>query len=71
VRAGQKGLLFAVELLRLSEAVIDPIERLEMLELACAMQVLRSLCAQGVRYSPNATTAQYDVSPLEVRLGRF
>jgi hypothetical protein len=59
-----EGLLFAVELLRLSEAVIDPIERLEMLELACAMQVLRSLCAQGVRYSPNATTAQYDVSPL-------
>jgi len=49
-----EGLLFAVELLRLCEAVIDPIERLEMLEIACAMQVLRSLCAQSARYAPRA-----------------
>jgi len=47
----REGLLFAVELLRLCEAVIDPIERLEMLEIGCAMQVLRSLCAQSVRYA--------------------
>lgn len=60
-----EGLLFAIEILRLCEAVIDPIERLEMLEIACAMQVLRSLCAQSVRYSPNATTAHNDVSPLK------
>ncbi|SPD75419.1 conserved hypothetical protein [uncultured Desulfobacterium sp.] len=46
-----EGLLFAIELLRLCEAVIDPIERLEMLEIACAMQVLRSLCAQSARYA--------------------
>ncbi len=45
-----EGLLFAVEVLRLCEAVIDPIERLELLEIACAMQVLRSLCAQSARY---------------------
>jgi hypothetical protein len=47
----REGLLFAVELLRLCEAVIDPIERLEMLEIGCAMQVLRSLCAQSARYA--------------------
>ncbi len=46
-----EGLLFCVELLRLCEAVIDPIERLEMLEIACAMQLLRSLCAQSARYA--------------------
>lgn len=60
-----EGLLFAIELLRLSEAVIDPIERLEMLEIACAMQVLRSLCAQGVRYSTSPTILQNYVSPLK------
>lgn len=53
----QEGLLFSVELLRLCEAVIDPIERLEMLEIACAMQLLRSLCAQSMRYvRPNTQT---------------
>ncbi|MEW6378863.1 MAG: hypothetical protein AB1611_04570 [bacterium] len=46
----QEGLLFAVELLRLCDAAVDPIERLELLEIACAMQVLRSLCAQSARY---------------------
>lgn len=45
-----EGLLFAVELLRLCKAKIDPIERLELLEIACAMQVLRSLCAQSARH---------------------
>lgn len=60
-----EGLLFAVELLRLCEAVIDPIERLEMLEIACAMQVLRSLCAQSVRYAPNATRPESDIGTLD------
>ncbi len=45
-----EGFLFAVEILRISEAAIDPIERLELMEIACAMQVLRSLCAQSARY---------------------
>ena len=59
-----EGLLFAIEILRLCEAVIDPIERLEMLEIACAMQVLRSLCAQSVRYVPNTIRLGNDISPL-------
>ena len=45
-----EGLLFAVELIRICEAKIDPIERLEILEIACAMQVLRSLCVQSARH---------------------
>ena len=59
-----EGVLFAVELLRLCEAVIDPIERLQMLELACAMQVLRSLCAQSARYAGRPASASDGTGPL-------
>ncbi len=45
----QEGYLFAVEILRLCSAQIDPMEKFELLELLCAMQVLRSLCAQSAR----------------------
>jgi len=38
-------------------AVIDPIERLELLEIACAMQVLRSLCAQAARQTERSEGA--------------
>ena len=47
----KEGLFFAIELTRICKAVIDPIERIELLEIACAMQMLRSLCAQSVRYT--------------------
>ena len=46
----QEGYLFAIEILRLCSAQIDPMERFELLELLCAMQVVRSLCAQSARY---------------------
>lgn len=46
-----EGYLFAIEFLRLCTAQIDPMERLELLELLCAMQVIRSLCAQSARYA--------------------
>jgi hypothetical protein len=54
----QEGYLFAVELLRLCQADLDLIERLELLEMACAMQVLRSLASQSARHCPSehATT---------------
>jgi hypothetical protein len=45
-----EGYLFAVEILRLCRANIDPVERIELLTVGCALQVLRSLCAQSVRY---------------------
>lgn len=51
-----EGYLFVVELVRLCGAVVDPIERLELLEIACAMQVLRSLCAQSARYGRHNST---------------
>jgi len=47
-----EGYLFAVELLRLCQADLDLIERLELLEMACAMQVLRSLASQSARHCP-------------------
>ena len=50
VEGWPEGFLFAVELLRLCDAELDPIDRLELLSTACAMQVLRSLCAQSARY---------------------
>ena len=45
-----EGYLFAVELSRICRANLDPIERIELLVTGCALQVLRSLCAQSVRY---------------------
>ena len=50
----QEGYLFAVEIRRLLSSVMDPIERLEMFVTGCALQVLRSICAQSVRYSDDA-----------------
>jgi hypothetical protein len=46
----KEGYLFAIELSRVLAAPLDPIERLETLLVGCALQVLRSLCAQSVRY---------------------
>jgi len=60
----REGLLFGVELLRLCEAVVDPIERLELLEIACAMQLLRSLCAQSARYTTRASDSEAGAGPL-------
>jgi len=45
----QEGYLFAVELLRLLETNLDIVERIYLLENACAMQVLRTLAMQSAR----------------------
>ena len=45
-----EGYLFAVELLRILRAPIDIMETVEMLQVACAMQLLRSITAQSYRY---------------------
>lgn len=60
----QEGLLFAVEFLRVCRAAIDPIERIELLEVACAMQVLRSLCAQAARYTNGREGESNGAGPL-------
>jgi hypothetical protein len=58
-----EGLLFAVELLRVCEATMDPIERLELLEIACALQLLRSLCTQSARHAPLAGNKVKSLNP--------
>ncbi|WP_066633166.1 hypothetical protein [Desulfolucanica intricata] len=47
----QEGYLFAVEINRLLSALLDPVERLELLMTGCALQVLRSITAQSLRYA--------------------
>lgn len=49
----KEGYLFAVDLLRLCQADLDVIERLQLLETACAMQVLRNLATQSARHCPS------------------
>lgn len=60
----REGVVFGIELLRLCKAAIDPIERIELLEIACAMQVLRSLCAQAVRYTERPDIDENSAGPL-------
>jgi len=55
----REGYLFAVELLRLCRADLDVVERLQLLETACAMQVLRTLAAQSVRHCPAENKATW------------
>lgn len=43
--------LFAVELVRILQAPIDIMETVEMMQIACGMQLLRSLAAQSYRYA--------------------
>ena len=51
----QEGYLFAVELFRLIETNLDVIDRIYLLECACAMQVLRTLAMQSARLSDRDT----------------
>ena len=53
----QEAYLFAIEINRLLAASLEPIERLELLMTGCSLQVLRSLCAQSVRYAKGFNTA--------------
>lgn len=45
-----EGYLFAVELKRILTASLDPVERIDLLMTGCAMQVLRTICAQSIRH---------------------
>jgi len=59
-----EGLLFALEMSRIIEASIDPMERLELMQIACAIQVLRSLCAQSARHVPWVKERESHSNPL-------
>ena len=54
----REGLLFAVEMNRLMECKLDPVERLELFITGCSLQILRSLCAQSIRYSSNQKNSE-------------
>jgi len=54
----QEGYLFAIELNRVLRASLGPVQRLDMLMMGCALQVLRSLCAQSARYADQVTRAK-------------
>ncbi len=60
----REGVLFAIEFRRLCEALVDPVERLELLEILCALQVLRSLCAQSARYAKQSGDPKSGAGPL-------
>lgn len=47
----QEGYMFAVEISRLLNTALDPVERLELFMTGCSLQVLRSLCSQSYRYA--------------------
>ena len=53
----REGYLFAVELSRILQAQIDIMETVELLQIACAMQLMRSLAAQCYRHRPNIPQA--------------
>lgn len=53
-----EGYLFAVEMKRMLCASLDPVERIELLMTGCALQVLRSVCAQSARYGKMSYGAQ-------------
>jgi hypothetical protein len=59
----RESYLFAVEINRLLSAVLDPVERLELFMTGCALQVLRSICAQSVRYAGAPNVAARDNAP--------
>ncbi len=51
----REGYLFAVDLLRLMKTNLDVVDRIYLLESACAMQVLRTLAMQSVRATGDNT----------------
>jgi hypothetical protein len=60
----REGILFAIEFMRICRALVDPVERLDQLELICALQVLRSLCAQSARYTARLDGLKSGAGPL-------
>lgn len=59
----RESFLFAVEIKRLLDAVLDPVERLELMMTGCALQVLRSISAQSIRYGGDQSDKVHDNAP--------
>ncbi|HPL97492.1 MAG TPA: hypothetical protein PKY71_08105 [Smithellaceae bacterium] len=58
--------LFAVEFLRVCRAKMDLMDKIEMLEALCSMQVMRSLTTQASRYQRVATSQTWPACRLAV-----
>jgi len=56
----REGYLLAVELKRILSANIDVIEAVDLLEVACALHIMRSLAAQSLRAVSNGTSDGFD-----------
>jgi len=52
VETWHEGYLFSVELLRVCRAKLDMMDKMDLLEILCSLQVMRSLITQGARYAP-------------------
>ena len=55
----EEGYLFAVEMQRILRARIELMERLDLLELECSLQLLRSLAMQAARYTSLSDAALF------------
>ena len=58
VESWPEGYLFAVELLRVCRAKLDLMDKMDLLETLCSMQVMRSLITQGGRYAPKGNLSK-------------
>lgn len=58
--------LFAVEFLRICRARMDLMDKIEILEMLCSMQVMRSLTTQAARYQRVATSQIWPACRLAV-----
>jgi hypothetical protein len=50
VESWKETYLFAYEMANICDAMLDPLEKVEMLKLCCVLQVMRTLCAQASRH---------------------
>jgi len=61
----QEGFLFAVELLRICKANIDPIDKIDLLSTGFALHVLRSISAQSNRVIKKNKDYYWVLSPID------
>lgn len=50
VESWKETYFFAYEMRNICDAILDPLEKVEMLKFCCILQVMRTLCAQAARH---------------------
>jgi hypothetical protein len=61
----QEGFLFAIEILRICKAELDPVDKINVLITGFALQVLRSLAAQSSRVHEKIESYYWVLSPIQ------